>query len=277
MQATYRYLRLALILLTLGLLFSVVLQIIADDGQVLPSVSAYYYTGARDVFVASLCAIGVCLIIHRGRSDTEDLLLNGTGYLSFFIAFVPTTPAHAGVEAAPALSDEFIASATQNTWAVLAAGLVGLVVEILVLPERERHHSRGGTAVLVGSVVAFLALATAFVLAPGFFLTYAHGAAAVLWFVGIVGIVGVNAIGMSRSRGEQGHNGRQRWLNLYGLGFALILITLPVFLGPVRLVLDQWVFALEAAVFLQFLAFWVTQTVERWHVPTRRADELVPG
>ena len=287
MQATYRYLRLALILLTLLLLFSVILQIVADGGDVLPSVSAYYYTGARDVFVASLCAIGVCLIIHRGRSDTEDLLLNGAGYLSFFIAFVPTTPARAGFEQAAGLSpglsleflsEEFIASATQNTWAILAAGLVGLVIEIVVLPQRERHgHSRGGTVVLVASVVAFLALSTTFVAAPGFFLTYAHGITAVLWFVCIVGIVGVNAIGMSRSRAEQGVNGRRRWMNLYGLGFVLILTTLPVFLGPVRMVLEQWVFALEVAVFLQFLAFWVTQTVERWYLPTRRADALVPG
>ena len=67
LQATYRYLRLAIILLTALLLLSVALQIGADDGEVLASVSAYYYTPARDVFVASLCAIGTCLIIHRGR------------------------------------------------------------------------------------------------------------------------------------------------------------------------------------------------------------------
>jgi len=279
LQATYRYLRLAIILLMLLLGFSVVLQIAADDGKVLPSVSAYYHSPARDVFVASLCAFGTCLIIHRGRSDTEDVLLNGAGYLSFFIAFVPTTPAHARGEAGAGLSEEFIVAATQNTWALLAAGLVGLIIEIVVLPQRERHRrSRRGRVVLVAGVLAYIALVAVFVLAREFFLTYAHAAAAILWFVCIVAIVGIHAIAATRSKAEQHSDEGRAWMNRYTLGFALIMLTLPLFAGPVRMAgVEHWLFLLEAVVLVEFLVFWVIQTAERWHVPTRRADELLPA
>lgn len=276
MQATYRYLRLAIVLLTLLLAISVALQIIADDGEVLPSVSAYYFSPARDVFVASLCAIGTCLIIHRGRSDTEDVLLNFAGYLTFFVAFVPTTPAHAlpGGELPP----HFTVSLTQNTWAALAVGLLAFGVEVVLVPQRERHrYSRSGRAVLAAGVVGYLLLAGYFVFARDAFITYGHGAAAIGLFVCVVGLVGINAMALSRYRAECGMGRRRRWANWYTAGFVLMMLTLVVVLGPVRALVPQWIFVLEAALILQFMAFWAVQTIERWNAPSLGADALVPG
>lgn len=165
MQATFRYLRLAIILLTLLLGVGVGMQIAADGGAVLMSVSAYYFTGARDVFVASLCAIGACLIIHRGRSDTEDALLNLSGYLAFVVAFVPTTPAQAvydpGAQVAQVpIAPDVGASITQNTWAALAVGLVAFVLEMVLMPQRERRrHTRQGAVVRLAGAVGYLVLA----------------------------------------------------------------------------------------------------------------------
>ncbi|HLS16131.1 MAG TPA: hypothetical protein VK095_16610 [Beutenbergiaceae bacterium] len=280
MQATYRYLRLAIILLTLLLTLSVIVQIAADDGAVLRSVSAYYYTPARDVFVASLCAIGACMIIYRGRSDTEDVLLNLSGYLAFFVAFVPTSPAH--IEAEPRsgafIPENFITAATQNTWAVLAAGLAGFVIEIAALPQRERQRgSRSGIVVLVAGGVAYLGLAAYFLFARDSFFIHGHGVAAVLLFIGVVGVVGVNATAHARCRAEDGLTRRRQWANWYGVGFAGMLVTALVVLGPVRMLVPQWLFVLEAALIGQFLIFWIIQTVERWHAPTIRADALMPG
>lgn len=278
MQATYRYLRLAIILLTALLLLSVALQIGADDGEVLASVSAYYYTPARDVFVASLCAIGTCLIIHRGRSDTEDVLLNFAGYLTFIVAFVPTSPAHAVGEGGSRLPDDLTQALTQNTWAVLAVVLVAFILELVVVPQRERHlHTRGGRIVLIAGLLAYLGLAGVFMFARETFLTYGHGAAAIILFICVVALVGINATALSRARAANGIGRRRRWANWYSFGFVLMIVTVGMVLGPVRVVLPQWVFVLEAALILQFMAFWVTQTVERWHAPTRRADSLVPG
>ena len=53
------------------------------------SISAYYYTAARNVFVATLCCLGIMLIVYKGSNDTEDVLLNLAGTLAFFVAFVP--------------------------------------------------------------------------------------------------------------------------------------------------------------------------------------------
>lgn len=70
---------------------------------------------------------------------------------------------------------------------------------------------------------------------------------------------------------------RRQWANWYTGGFVLMLATVAVVAGPVRALVPHWIFILEAALIVQFLAFWVTQTVERWRAPMIRADELVPG
>ena len=55
------------------------------------SLSSYYYTGMRDVFVGSLCAIGVFLFCYRyQRSD--DLLANAAGVAAIGVALFPTRP-----------------------------------------------------------------------------------------------------------------------------------------------------------------------------------------
>lgn len=281
LQATYRYLRLAIILLTLLLGLSVTLQIISDGG-VLPSVSAYYYTPARDVFVASLCGLGTCLIIHRGRSDLEDVLLNASGYLAFFVTFVPTAPiseesqSNVGVEVilAPDFSDAIV----QNTWAVLIVGLIGIVLEVAIVPQRERHlGSRGAKIALAVSALLYLAVVVFFLAWREAFFAYAHGLAAIVLFVGIGGVVGINAVGLGRAKAAQGKQRRSQFLNIYTVGFGIMIVTLAIVLGPVRTGLEQWLFVLEALLILQFLAYWVVQTVERWHAPEVPADALVPG
>lgn len=280
LQATYRYLRLAIILLTLLLFTALGWQIVADGGVVLPSVSAYYYTPARAVFVASLCAIGTCMIVHRGRSDLEDVMLNFSGYLAFFVAFVPTAPVAIGTVGAEraVVPEDLVEAVTHNTWAILVVGLVAFVVEVLVLPQRERAtRSRSGRAALVVSALAYLGLAGFFVLAPTAFLRYGHGLAAVVLFLGVVGVVGVNGVALARARGEHGAGRRGRLLNRYTYGFLGMLVSTAVVLLVVRPLVTEWVFVLEALLIAQFLGFWITQTVERWHEPEPRQDSLLPG
>jgi hypothetical protein len=279
LQATYRYLRLSIIMLMMLLGTAVGLQIIADDGELLLSVSAYYYTPARGVFVASLCAVGACMIIHRGRSDLEDVLLNLSGYLAFFVAFVPTPRQQAvagrGTAVIPA---DFVDAVINNTWAILIVGALAFVVEMAVLPQRERStRTRGGKAALVASAVAYLGLLLFFLLARQSFLAWGHGLAAIVLFLGIVGVVGVNGIAMARARQEAGHSSRTCWLNRYTYGFLGMLGSALLIVLVVRPFVEQWVFVLEAALIAQFLGFWITQTVERWRQPQPRQDALVPG
>jgi len=90
--STYRHLRLAMVFVLALLLVSVALRAItADPGLCFEgSISAYYFTSTRAVFVGALCALGACLIVYRGNTDLEDVALNVSGALAFVVAFVPT-------------------------------------------------------------------------------------------------------------------------------------------------------------------------------------------
>ena len=86
---TYRYLRGGMVVMVVMLAAGVIGAAISSHCWQ-GSISAYYYTSAHSVFIASLCALGVQMIVYRGSSDTEDALLNLAGMLAFIVAFVPT-------------------------------------------------------------------------------------------------------------------------------------------------------------------------------------------
>lgn len=65
------------------------------------SISAYYYTSMRDVFVGSLCAIGVFLLSYRGYERADRIAGNLACLFAVGVALFPTTPA---VGATPAQS-----------------------------------------------------------------------------------------------------------------------------------------------------------------------------
>src|SRR5215212_5148728 len=88
-RSTYRSLRVALVTLVVFLGASVIdTRLSADCWQ--RTISEYFYTTSHAVFVASLCAAGVCLIVYKGSTRTEDVLLNFAGVLAFAVALVPT-------------------------------------------------------------------------------------------------------------------------------------------------------------------------------------------
>ena len=58
----------------------------------LSSISGAYYTGMRDVFVGSLCAIGVFLICYR-YSPPDNTLSTLAGFAAITVALFPTSPA----------------------------------------------------------------------------------------------------------------------------------------------------------------------------------------
>lgn len=66
-----------------------------DTGGIEPTISDFYHTTYRDVFVGTLCAIGVFLISYRGyRRETDelindDLLATLAGLSAFGVAFFP--------------------------------------------------------------------------------------------------------------------------------------------------------------------------------------------
>ncbi|GAB3440538.1 hypothetical protein GCM10027517_15160 [Phycicoccus ginsengisoli] len=276
---TYRFLRLAMVLLVLLLGVAVAAYVIGR-GHMLPSISASYYTPVQAVFVSSLCAVGTCLIVYQGNSPVEDVLLNGSGFFAFIVAFVPTRPEARCVPGAIPRDVRDAISNNVGSLLVLAAVTFGVVmwIQLVATPESERVLSKGvGTAIAV-SVVAFLALTGAYLWNRGAFLCHGHDGAALMLFVGIVATVFINGWGLARKQSRaDGRPARAHLWNRYFWGFVVMVVSIGavVVTGPWLGWLDNWVFWLEALLIGQFATYWLTQTIELWNEP-RRGDPTPP-
>ena len=54
------------------------------------SMSAYYHTEMRNVFVGAICAIGTCLYAYKGYNGLENTCLTISGLFLFGVALAPT-------------------------------------------------------------------------------------------------------------------------------------------------------------------------------------------
>jgi hypothetical protein len=277
---TYRFLRLAMVLLVLLLFVSVASYIWSTD-HMLESISASYYTPVKAVFVASLCAIGACLIVYQGSTELEDVVLNGSGFFAFIVAFVPTRPEDRCVSSA--IAPDVREAISNNVSALFLVAVLAFAavmgIQLFATPASERELSKDVWVAIGLSVLAFLGLAAFYLFNRGAFMCHGHDTAAILLFIGIVGAVFVSARGLARKQAHQdGRPVRAHFWNRYFWGFVLMVASIVVIAvaGPWLGWLDHWVFWLEAALIAQFGTFWLTQTIELWREP-RRADEPVPG
>ena len=56
------------------------------------SMSGYYYTQMRNVFVGALCALGIFLVGYAGYDDLDRWITNVAGLGAIGVAFLPTKP-----------------------------------------------------------------------------------------------------------------------------------------------------------------------------------------
>ena len=141
---SYRYLRIALIVILLALICSVVLERINASCWE-QSISAYYYTPVHSIFVGALVALGVCLIAIRGNTTAEDVLLNVAGVLAPIVAFVPTSRPQdtctknlfTGGDTLPYINNNLVALAL----ALVAAVVIGAVT--ILRADKERRKPEG--------------------------------------------------------------------------------------------------------------------------------------
>ncbi|MET3861700.1 hypothetical protein ABIE38_002636 [Dietzia sp. 2505] len=88
---TYFVLRMVIAAGALLLPAALLLWVALDPGvTMMGSLSAFYYSPARSLFVGILVAIGVALVAYRGYTRGENALLNGAGILTIVVALVPT-------------------------------------------------------------------------------------------------------------------------------------------------------------------------------------------
>lgn len=259
---TWRYLRLGMIALVIGLGTAVTYEIVRRHGDcVQTSISAYYYTHAQAIFVGSLIAIGACLICLRGSTELEDILLNLAGMLAPVVAIVPTPDAGdcsslEGIPADPTLNIE------NNITALLVVGLAAFltlaVLALLAWRRRRESASPPTTLALIGYGVAialWIAGGLVFLEERDWLVGNGHLYAAFSMFGLIIIVAVLNAFDFMHKQGDP--NAANRYL--------LIAIVMPVS------VLGLWLFGgkynvleAEIAAIVLFAIFWAIQTQELW-------------
>ncbi|MEO7991199.1 MAG: DUF998 domain-containing protein [Chryseolinea sp.] len=55
-----------------------------------PSISHYYFTNMREVFVGLMCAVGLFLFSYKGHSRLDSMVSNAAGLFAFGVALFPT-------------------------------------------------------------------------------------------------------------------------------------------------------------------------------------------
>jgi hypothetical protein len=272
---TYRYVRLAMVAMVVGLGASVSREAGGSGDEFLGSISAYYYTPARGIFVASLVAIGTCLVCVRGGSTLEDVLLNLAGLLAPVVAFVPTSPAKEVAAQFPTAVADREAAVANNFPALLVVASVGGII-LLGLAVRGLLRSRAGAVTDLPTcldVIGFVVTAAVVIFAWGWyetdekaFLARAHYTAAIAMFL-LIAIVAV--LDGRHAIAQQGKKTRG-WFYV-AIGFAMLL-------GGGGILFYDWqvqpwdhaVLAAEALLIMLFGVFWAMQTVDLWHHSSRK-------
>lgn len=288
---TYRYLRMSLVAV-LVMLFAAVLRQTLTDHAWQPSISDYYWTPARNVFVGALVALGAGMIVLKPDSELEDVALNIAGILAPLVAFVPTPepgtcdPLPGGGFSSP--SSDTVAGIGNNVVALFVAGLAGLLLLALsrFVPEKVRFPELTAQAKL-GRRIGFLAVAAIFGYAVVWYLRdheafqcQAHLRAAFTLFGFIILVVFLNALGISRNPGRRHPPGLNAWFNVYSVIFVAMILGLVSAWFLRRQDWAFWVLYAEAVELGLFLVFWFTQTLELWNRGLRSSRagprELLP-
>jgi hypothetical protein len=258
---TWRYLRLALVALVIGLLTSVADERLKVDCWQ-KSLSAYYYTPVHGLFVGGLVGVGICMMCLKGSTPVEDLLLNIGGVFAIIVGAVPTPgTGSCGSE----LADTSFRNAYIDNNA-LALGLVGAaaltVLAVLGLRSPSRHdpRARAGYCTTALTWVVFFGV---FLAQRKLFRDYAHHAAALGVFASVTAVVFVNARHKREVDAQQGRGAslRNRYLLI---GWVMVAAGVVLFVAG-RAGFSHWLLVAEVALISLFAVFWLTQTVELWH------------
>ncbi|HEX2295718.1 MAG TPA: hypothetical protein VHN37_10460 [Actinomycetota bacterium] len=266
---TYRYLRIGMV----GAVFFLAAAVAIEHDKVgcwQTSISAYYYTPARAIFVGALIAIGLALIVIKGRTSFEDVCLNIAGMLAPVVAIVPITGVGKCWSIPPnplpiqngKLADWVIANVENNFDALLLAGAFGLAIAAVVALFVNRGVRGTIQTVDTGTLVslAFTAAALAFgwwlIETWSGFYKQVHGLAALFMFVFLTGAVIAKAL--SNRDGES---------RTYFVLYAVLAFLMPV--GGIAITVlgiggDHETFVVEAYEIVLFAVFWLIQTWENW-------------
>jgi hypothetical protein len=268
---SYRYLRIGIVGVV-GLLGASISFERAKVDCWQTSISAYYYTPVRSIFVGGLLAIGLCLIVIKGSNAWEDTCLNIAGMLAPVVALVPTSdagncwsvqPIPLPIEGDGSLAGWVVSNVNNNVKSLLVAGIAGLLIAAAVATVVTRNAAAVATVGAAGTRLALLGAMVLLVLGlVGFnawnhFDTDSHFVAAIAMFVFLAGAVGGNAW-------EHRDGARRSYFWPY-LTIVVLMATAAIVLVLVSSGWRHVQLFLEGAEITLFAAFWLVQTKEHWN------------
>ncbi len=264
---TYRYLRVGIVALAVLLAVSVIGEIAFGSSGLLGSISAYYFTPVRDVLVGVLVALGLGLIVIRGRG-AEDVLLNLAGMLAPVVAFVPMVVTDS-TRAALGPTPEPTADAM---WALVALGVPAMAFAVATA---RRLTGEARTAALRGAAagaVTIVGFAAWLAIDDASFLKAAHYVAAVGMFGVFVVVARLNA---ASARDDSDGPvvdllpATRRRASYAAISWSMLgTVVVAGLLGLLQLAgstpIPHWLFWVESILLALFAAFWALQTIEYW-------------
>lgn len=274
---TYRYLRLGMVVIALALIASVLIQHRnAHCWQ--GSISAYYYTPARPIFVSGLFAIATLLVVIKGSTTVEDVLLDVAGMFAPIVAFVPTTfepscvPGHALATAHEKLPDNVLRDINNNISTLLWAGFAALGIAILVFViERYSAHDDKVATRDVGPRLFQLAftgllLFVAWWLQASHRILDLHGKSAVLLFAALASASIMSGLSLFRINRDDGPKTSTRW-KVFAISYIAVGLTMALAGFIITWLPGHWdhrTLVLEMTEIGLFVGMWIVQSVERW-------------
>lgn len=269
---TYRYLRIAMVMAAVVLAVSIGIERAQMDCWQ-TSVSAYYYTPVRAIFVGVLLAIGLCLIVIKGSTVWEDATLNASGMLAPIVAVVPTTDVGECWSVEPPsfpltpdgeLRGWVVANIDNNITALIVTGMAGLIIAAVIASIATRNvlavAEVGPVRMRLGllAAMAFLIVGAVVFALWDDFDSRAHGLAAVAMFLFLAVAVALSA---RRRRHDEG--GRVYFWLYSSISAAMVLSA--VVMVPFGSEWNHMVLALEATQIGLFAVYWLVQTHEHWN------------
>jgi len=273
-RRTHNYLRLALAGMVGVVLVTVAVESIRRQ-ELLPTISHYYYTPARNMLVAALITASIAMIALSGR-NVESVLLDVAAPFAPLVALVPTHIAPGDI---PGVVVDCVASCVPahevpgvvNGVITYLAGLVAVLAVGVLIWLRERAPTgteplprRRGVAIAlaVGLAVGIAVVVAALVEVDGepALLRFVHFPAAGLFVLTFSAVPLVHVLARSGPRPPA-------WERAVYLG-VIAALAVALVLGVVALATPgiAWpaIFWAEVLALVAFAVFWIVQTVQRW-------------
>ncbi|MGU3645892.1 hypothetical protein ACLBXX_13065 [Microbacterium sp. C23T] len=266
LERTYRYLRVGLAGTVIAI-FVAIAQAATTYGW-LTSISDYFYTPARDVFVGALIAVSLALFALSGRGS-ERALLDAAALFAPLIALVPTTLAPGAVPGVDVpctgrcFPPAYEADVANGVVVYLVLGMLLLLVALLLGALGQVSLAAVWPSLLIAAVViAVTGLTWAF--ARDAFLQNAHFIATTAFFALFAAVAVRNAFP------RQGPPPTPVFRVLYtaiAVGLVLVLVAYVVLLPQASGSGIPIVLIVEAIALALFFVFWVVQGIEKWSDP----------